>query len=67
MEFIFVCPETNNIVESANFSITDNKGVMTDENGNKFLDAKVKLNVPCPFCEKLHTYRANELLCPFTG
>lgn len=67
MEFIFICPETNEVFESVNFSITDNKGVQTDENGNRFLDARVKLNDPCPFCGKYHTYQANELACPFTG
>jgi hypothetical protein len=33
--------------------------------GNKFFDAKVALDKPCPFCEEKHVYHARELSCPF--
>lgn len=67
MNFVFVCSEQNKIFESADFSILDNKGVITDEAGDKTLDAKVALNKPCPFCGKKHVYHASELLCPFSA
>jgi len=67
MELIFVCPETDEIFKSANFCIADNQGIQTDENGHKFLDAKVKLHDRCPFCGKHHEYHVNELSCPFAG
>ena len=66
MKFIFVCPDKNEVFESASFSILENKGVTTDRNGNKILDAKVALDEPCPFRGQKHEYHAGELLCPFT-
>jgi hypothetical protein len=67
MKFIFVCPNQNKVFESEHFTIFENKGVTTDEAGNKTLDAKVSLNEPCPFCGEKHVYHASELSCPFTG
>ena len=67
MEFLFVCPEENRSFESADFRIVDNRGVTTDLAGNRMLDAKVALNRPCPFCGRLHVFRAAELSCPFEG
>jgi Zn finger protein HypA/HybF involved in hydrogenase expression len=65
MKFIFVCPNQNKVFESADFNIRENRGVITDEAGNKTLDAKVALNEPCPFCGQKHIYHAGELSCPF--
>jgi Zn finger protein HypA/HybF involved in hydrogenase expression len=65
MEFIFICPKRNMIFESADFNITENRGVINDSSGNKMLDAKVELNEPCPFCGEKHVYLASELSCPF--
>jgi Zn finger protein HypA/HybF involved in hydrogenase expression len=67
MKFIFVCPSQNKVYESADFDILENRGVITDEAGNKTLDAKVALNEPCPFCGQKHVYHAGELSCPFSG
>ncbi|UCD79600.1 MAG: hypothetical protein JSW26_30130 [Desulfobacterales bacterium] len=65
MKLIFFCPAQNKVFESANFSILENRGVITDDAGKKTLDAKVALNVPCPFCGQKHVYHASELACPF--
>jgi hypothetical protein len=65
MKFVFVCPEKQKVFESASFEIISNKGISLDMKGNKFLDAKVALNEPCPFCGKKHVYHASELSCPF--
>lgn len=67
MKFIFVCPTQNKVFESADFTVLENRGVITDKTGNKTLDAKVVLDHPCPFCGKKHVYHANELSCPFGG
>jgi len=67
MKFIFVCPDKNEVFESAKFSVLENKGVTTDQTGNKTLDAKVALDEPCPYCNKKHVYHARELSCPFEG
>ena len=67
MKFIFVCPNKSRVFESSNFKILDNRGIITDEAGNKSLDAKVALNDPCPFCGQKHVYPASELSCPFAG
>lgn len=66
MNFIFVCPNTREVFYSDRFSIVENRGVATDEAGNKALDAKVRLDEPCPFCGQEHVYPAAELACPFT-
>ena len=65
MKFIFVCATQNKAFESTDFRILENRGIITDEAGNKTLDAKVALNEPCPFCGKKHVYHASELSCPF--
>ncbi len=65
MNFIFVCPNTNEMFESPNFKILENRGIITDEAGHKTLDAKVALEEPCPFCGQKHVYHACELSCPF--
>jgi Zn finger protein HypA/HybF involved in hydrogenase expression len=67
VKFIFVCTDKNEVFESADFKIVDNRGIVTDDAGNKTLDAKVALNEPCPFCGQRHVYLASELSCPFTG
>lgn len=67
MAFIFVCPQTNQIFNSGNFDIIDNRGVKTDAAGNKTLDARVALTGPCPFCGGRHVYHASELSCPFAA
>jgi len=65
MKFVFFCPEENRVFESAEFRVIDNMGVISDEGGNKILDAKVALEKPCPFCGNKHVYHASELSCPF--
>ena len=67
MEFLFVCPEENRSFESADFRIVDNRGATTDLAGNRTLDAKAARSRPCPFCGRLHVFRAAELSCPFEG
>lgn len=61
MKFVFVCPEKQKVFESASFEIINNKGIALDMKGNKFLDAKVALIKPCPFCGKKHVYHSSEL------
>ena len=29
------------------------------------MNATVVLNSPCPYCRKIHRYRAKDLACPF--
>jgi predicted RNA-binding Zn-ribbon protein involved in translation (DUF1610 family) len=62
----FNCPETGKPFETADYSISDNRGVMTNANGDKILDATVMINSPCPHCGNLHKYRADKLACPFS-
>ena len=65
MELIFICPQRNMTFESADFNVTENRGVISDAAGNKTLDATVELGAPCPFCGEKHVYFASELPCPF--
>jgi predicted RNA-binding Zn-ribbon protein involved in translation (DUF1610 family) len=67
VKFSFVCPNKDEVFESSDFQILDNRGVTTDDAGNKILDAKVALNEPCPVCGQKHVYDASELSCPFTA
>jgi hypothetical protein len=46
----FNCPKTGKSFETADYSISDNRGIITRENGEKFLDATVIINSPCPYC-----------------
>ena len=67
MNFVFICPETNAIFATEDFSLAENHGVQTDHNGGKVLHATVVLNSPCPYCQKIHRYRARDLACPFAA
>ena len=65
MDFIFNCPETGKIFETSAFTVLENRGVVIDADGSRRLDARVALDDPCPFCGQRHTYRADEMICPF--
>ena len=65
MEFIFVCPKHQAVFETDDFTIIDNNGVKTDDRGDKYLDAKVQINNPCPLCGQKHVFHAKDLACPF--
>jgi hypothetical protein len=65
IKFIFTCPTQSKTFESSDFKIVDNQGVITDETGNKTLNARVALNEPCPHCGRKHMYHAGEIACPF--
>lgn len=67
MELIFVCPKTNRVFESGAFTVRENRGIATDASGNRFLDARVVLDDPCPCCGEIHVFRARDLSCPFGG
>lgn len=67
MDFIFVCPVAHQTFETDRFTIIENNGVRTDRDGVKHLDARVRLDIGCPFCGKHHTYGADELVCPFAA
>jgi len=63
----FNCPKTGKSFETADYSIADNRGIITRENGEKFLDATVIINSPCPYCINIHSYKADKLACPFSS
>ncbi|RPH41113.1 MAG: hypothetical protein EHM86_04580 [Desulfobulbaceae bacterium] len=65
MKLTFTCPEKYRSFETEDFSLCDNHGVTTDNRGKKVLDATVQLNAPCPYCQKIHRYKVDELACPF--
>jgi hypothetical protein len=63
--FVFVCPKKQKGFASASFEIISNKGITLDMKGYKFLDAKVALEKPFPFCGEKHVYHAREVSFPF--
>jgi len=65
MKFIFVCPKNGQVFETEAFSIAENRGIVTDADGRRKLDAKVRLTDPCPCCGEYHEYEAAQLCCPF--
>jgi hypothetical protein len=67
MKFIFFCSEKRQTFETDAFRIIEDKGVKTDESGNKIWNAKIELTVACPFCQKRHVYAASDIACPFTS
>ena len=67
MTFIFICPNYQKRFESNAFNLVQNKGVKVDENGQKYLDARVNLAGPCPYCGEMHSFAARDLACPFNG
>jgi len=67
MELVFVCPQTRRVFHSRAYTVIDNQGVKTAADGTRTLDARVRLDHPCPFCGERHVYPAHELSCPLRG
>lgn len=67
MNLIFTCPKSGWEFESGDFRVVENRGVVVDGEGNRRLDARVRLNSPCPHCGGIHEYEADRLACPFSG
>ena len=65
MKCIFSCTQNGRTFETDDFSVTDNRSMVTESDGQKILKATVLLNTPCPFCGERHEYRAEDLACPF--
>jgi hypothetical protein len=66
MELVFVCPQRRETFFSGHFEIIDNRGIAVDDDGKSYLNARIRLTVPCPYCGEHHEYQANELACPFS-
>jgi hypothetical protein len=66
MKFIFFCPEKHRAFETGDYRIIKDKGVKTDESGNKVWDAKVEVAAPCPVCGRRHIVDVTKVLCPFS-
>lgn len=67
MELVFNCLRTGDVFKSDQYEIKEHRGVKTDAQGRRFLDAKVVLSRACPFCGEKHVYAADMLACPFGG
>jgi len=65
MNFLFFCPLQHQTFQTEDFQIIENRGVLLDKAGNKYLDMTVQISSPCPFCGEKHIFHANELACPF--
>ncbi len=65
MELTFTCPEMGGYFNCSGFRISDNRGIVTDEDGNRTMDAEVELEEPCPLCGGIHKYHISEIACPF--
>ncbi len=66
MKFLFTCPQTGKPFETDRYRVVNNHGVGMHANGRKYLDASVKLDCACPFCNQFHQFHASELSCPFS-
>jgi hypothetical protein len=66
MKFLFTCPLPLQTFHSDEFQIIDNRGIAVDADGSRYLNARIRLTVPCPFCGEHHVYHATELACPFS-
>jgi hypothetical protein len=64
MDFLFVCPLRQETFSSPDFDIIDNLGVAVDADGNRYLNACIRLTAPCPMCGEHHEYHPSELACP---
>jgi hypothetical protein len=67
MKLIFVCPLKRASFFSGHFEVTKNRGIAVDEDGNRYLNARICLAEPCPHCGGHHEYHADELACPFSS
>ena len=63
----FNCTETGRSFETADYALSENRGVRTNSEGEKILEAVVVLKSPCPHCGRIHSYMADTLACPFTA
>ncbi|MFH0782309.1 MAG: hypothetical protein V2B20_10215 [Pseudomonadota bacterium] len=66
MKLHFQCPQTGKIFSTDGYSLTDNRGVILNSQGEKILQAMVEVSQPCPHCQEFHRYRVEDLACPLT-
>lgn len=66
MELIFICPRNGSTYFSEDYTLVENRGVINGADGKKILIATVAVHTPCPHCQELHSFRAEDLACPLT-
>lgn len=66
MKLVFQCPRTGDTFSSEDYSLADNQGVVDNGRGEKILRAVVFVHSPCQHCGEFHSYRVEDLFCPFT-
>lgn len=66
MQLHFNCPETGKSFATEQYSLVDNRGVVTDSHGGKVLEATVAVAIPCPHCRGMHRYPVRDIACPWT-
>ncbi|MFN2267024.1 MAG: hypothetical protein ABR542_05165 [Desulfonatronovibrio sp.] len=62
MELIFVCPEFKKDFATTKWGIEGSLETVSLEAGQKSLNGKIKAF--CPYCQKEHIFRADDLPCP---
>lgn len=67
MKVMFACPENHQVFKTNDFELIEHHGIKLDDAGDRYLDARVAMTSPCPFCGKMHIFHASELICPFSS
>ncbi|MFH0784394.1 MAG: hypothetical protein V2B20_20895 [Pseudomonadota bacterium] len=67
MKLFFKCPNDGAIFETDNYSLVENRGVITSLQGHKTLQGTVAVHSSCPHCGELHRYAVEEVLCSLKG
>jgi hypothetical protein len=66
MELYFTCPVTKEVFGSEDYSLEQGHTITESADGARELQGMILLHQPCPFCGKMHRYRAQEVLCPLS-
>ncbi len=67
MNLYFKCPKEGAIFASPDYSLVENRGVITSPEGQKILQGTVAVHSSCPHCGELHRFTVAEVLCSLKG
>lgn len=65
MRLYFTCPKEKKTFDSSDYFLGEGYKIVVSDSGEKKLEGIVSLRSRCPFCGKFHTYKAEEVICPY--
>lgn len=66
MKLYFVCPVSDEVFGSADYSLLKDYNIVDSEGNQRELKGTVVLNSDCPSCGQKHQYGVKDVICPIS-